>query len=115
MGRPVVPANRGPDAHMRRLFSFTPGQLDILRPQDLSWGDQTILAESSMAAGVLRSFEPDDGVIHVLLIEGLSETALRVCGSDKLTAARLPRGEAIQFQLVRDRQGRACAIDVSLI
>jgi hypothetical protein len=65
-----------------------------------------------MTTAIIRSFEPDRGVAHVLLVGSLSETALRVCGSDKSIIARLPRGEPIQFQLARDRRGRECAIDV---
>ena len=68
-----------------------------------------------MTAGVLRSFEPDEGVVQVLLVDDMSETTLRVRGSDRVTIARLAPGEPIQFHLVRDNQGRTCAIDISLI
>jgi hypothetical protein len=65
-----------------------------------------------MTAGVIRSFEPDQGLVHVLLVGTLCEATLRVRGSDRLLVARLPQGEPIRFELVRDRQGRDCAIDV---
>jgi hypothetical protein len=66
-----------------------------------------------MTAGVFRSFEPDQGLVHVLLVATMSETTLRVRGSDRRTIARLPCGEPISFQLERDRHGRECAIDVA--
>jgi hypothetical protein len=68
-----------------------------------------------MTTAVIRSFEPDRGFVQVLLVASLSETALRVRGSDKSIVARLPRGEPIQFRLARDRRGRECAIDVAPI
>jgi hypothetical protein len=68
-----------------------------------------------MTAAVIRSFEPDQGLVHVLLVGTLSETTLRVSGNDRRTIARLPRGEPISFQLARDRYGRACAIYVTPI
>lgn len=49
---------------------------------------------------VLRSFEPDEGVACVLLVDNMSETILR--GSDRMTIARLACGEPIQFGAVRD-------------
>jgi len=48
-----------------------------------------------MTKPVIRSFEPDLSLVHVLLIETLSEMALRVCGSDRSIVARLERGEPI--------------------
>ncbi len=66
-----------------------------------------------MTTAVIRSFEPDLGSVRVLLVGTLSETTLRVCGSDRSIVARLPAGEPIQFELVRDRHGRDCAIDVA--
>jgi hypothetical protein len=66
-----------------------------------------------MTTAVIRSFEPDLGLVHVLLVGTLSETTLRVWGSDRSTVARLGRGEPIQFELVRDRDGRECAIDIA--
>ena len=68
-----------------------------------------------MTAGILRSFDADHGLVRVLLVGNLSEATLRVRGSDKSTVARVPCGKPIQFELVRDGQGRACAIDVSVI
>ena len=68
-----------------------------------------------MTAGVIRSFEPDEGLLRVLLVNDLSERTLRVRGSDKSIVAHLPHGEPIQFQLVHDCRGRACAIDISII
>jgi|HubBroStandDraft_2_1064218.scaffolds.fasta_scaffold1912901_1 hypothetical protein len=66
-----------------------------------------------MTTAVIRSFEPDRDLVHVLLVGNLSEATLRVRGSDRSIIARLPCGEPIHFQLVRDRQGRQCAIDVA--
>jgi hypothetical protein len=74
-----------------------------------------VQGDAVMTAGVLRSFEPDEGVAGVLLVDNMSETTLRVRGSDRMTIARLACGEPIQFEVVRDGQGRACAIDVSVI
>ena len=68
-----------------------------------------------MATAVIRYFEPDQGLVHVLLVGTLSETSLRVRGSDRSVVARLPRGEPIKFRLARDRQGRACAVDVAAL
>jgi len=68
-----------------------------------------------MTTAVIRSFEPDQGLVHVLLVGTLCETTLRVRGSDKSVVARLPRGEPIQFELARDRHGHECAIDVAPI
>jgi hypothetical protein len=68
-----------------------------------------------MTAGVIRSFEPDQGLVHVLLVGTLCVATLRVRGSDRLVVARLPQGEPIRFELVRDRHGRDCAIDVAPI
>lgn len=39
-----------------------------------------------MTAGVLRSFEPDEAIACVL-VDNMSETTLRVCGSDRMTIA----------------------------
>jgi hypothetical protein len=66
-----------------------------------------------MTTAVIRSFEPDLGLVHVLLVGTLSETTLRVRGSDWSVVARLGRGEPIQFELVRDRHGHECAIDIA--
>jgi hypothetical protein len=66
-----------------------------------------------MTTAVIRSFEPDLGLVHVLLVGTLSETTLRVRGSDRSIVARLGRGEPIQFELVRDRHGHECAIDIA--
>jgi hypothetical protein len=68
-----------------------------------------------MTAAVFRSFEPDQGLVRVLLVATMSETTLRVRGTDRQTIARLPCGEPISFQLARDRYGRACAVDVAPI
>jgi len=68
-----------------------------------------------MTAGVLRSFEPDEGIASVLLVENMSETTLRVRGTDRVTIGRLAPGEPIQFKVIRDSRGRACAVDVSVI
>jgi hypothetical protein len=68
-----------------------------------------------MTTAFIRSFEPDQGLVHVLLVGTLSEATLRVCGSDRSVVARLPPGEPIQFQLVRDRHGRECAIDIESV
>ncbi|HML11149.1 MAG TPA: hypothetical protein VK432_09830 [Stellaceae bacterium] len=65
-----------------------------------------------MTAAIIRSFEPDRGIVRVLLAKTLTEASLRVCGSDKSVIARLPPGEPIEFELVRDRRGCDCAIDV---
>jgi hypothetical protein len=64
---------------------------------------------------VIRSFEPDRGLVDVLLVGTLSEATSRVRGSDRSTVARLRRGEPIQFELVRDRHGHECAIDVAIL
>ena len=63
--------------------------------------------ELSMTASVLRSFEADEGVAHVLLVKNFTEVALHVRGSDRVTIARLPQGEPIQFEVVHDGQGVA--------
>jgi len=68
-----------------------------------------------MTTAVIRSFEPDRGLVHVLLVGTLSEATLRVRGSDRSTVARLRRGEPIQFELVRYRHGHECAIDVAIL
>ena len=66
-----------------------------------------------MTTAVIRSFEPDRGLVHVLLVGALSETILRGCGGDRSIAACLPAGEPIELELVRDRHGRERAIDVA--
>jgi len=68
-----------------------------------------------MTTAVIRSFEPDRGLVHVLLVGTLSEATLRARGSDRSTVARLRRGEPIQFELVRYRHCHECAIDVAIL
>jgi hypothetical protein len=68
-----------------------------------------------VVSGVVRSFEPDQGLVCVLLVEDLCEKTFRVRGSDRSTVAHLLRGDPIQFQLARDRRGRTCAIDIRII
>jgi hypothetical protein len=68
-----------------------------------------------MVAAVIRSFEPDQGIMRVLLVGTMSETALRVRGSDRRTIARQPQGKPISFELARDRYGRDCAVDVAAL
>ena len=69
----------------------------------------------TVTAAILRSFEPDRGIVRTLLAKTLTETSLRVCGSDKSVIAHFPLGELIEFELVRDRHGRDCAIDIAPI
>jgi hypothetical protein len=73
------------------------------------------MGDAAMTAGVLRSFEPGEGIANVLLVDSMSETTLCVRGSDRVTIASLACGEPIQFEIVRDGQGRVCAIGVSVI
>jgi hypothetical protein len=68
-----------------------------------------------MSTAVIRWFEPDQGLVHVILAGALSEVPLRVCGSDRSIVARLQPGEHIRFNLARDRNGCGCAIDVAPI
>jgi hypothetical protein len=97
----------------------------LLIPLDILWPSRSLLlrrgerARSNgvlqVTAAIIRSFQPDSGIVRVLLAKTLTETSLRVRGSDKSVVARLPLGEPIEFELVRDRRGRDCAIDVAPI
>jgi hypothetical protein len=66
-----------------------------------------------MTTAIIRSFEPDKGLVCVVVSGALAEVQLRVCGSNKSVVARLPPGQHIRFNLVHDRNGRGCAIDVA--
>jgi hypothetical protein len=68
-----------------------------------------------MTAAVIRSFEADKGLVRVVVAGALSETPLRVRGSDCRTVARLRRGQHIRFSLVIDCTGQGCAVDISAI
>jgi hypothetical protein len=58
-----------------------------------------------MTTAIIRSFEPDKGLVRVIVTGAPAEVPLRVCGSDKSVVACLPRGQHICFNLVRDRNG----------
>ncbi|HXP05999.1 MAG TPA: hypothetical protein VN808_17930 [Stellaceae bacterium] len=66
-----------------------------------------------MTTAIISSFEPDKGLVRVVVAGALAEVPLRVCGSDKAVVARLSRGQHIRFNLVQDRNGQGCAIDVA--
>ena len=68
-----------------------------------------------MATAVIRSFERDTGLVHVIVTGALAEVSLRVCGSDKSIVARLQPGQHIRFNLTRDQHGQGCAVDVTPI
>lgn len=66
-----------------------------------------------MPTAIIRSFEPDKGLVRVVVTGALAEVPLRVRGSDKSVVARLPRGQHIRFHLAHDQNGHGCAIDVA--
>ena len=68
-----------------------------------------------MTAAVVRAFEADKGLIHVIIAGALEEIPLRVSGSDRKVVAHLQRGRHIRFNLTIDRNGFGCAVDVSTI
>ena len=69
----------------------------------------------AMTAAVVRAFEADKGLIHVIIAGALEEIPLRVSGSDRKVVAHLQRGRHIRFNLTIDHNGFGCAVDVSTI
>jgi len=51
-----------------------------------------------MTTAVIRSFKPELGLVR---------------GSDRSIIPRLERGEPSQFELVSDRHGQGCAVDIA--
>lgn len=69
-----------------------------------------------MITADIRHFERDHGLVVVKLADPhVPELALRVCGSDRSTLARLGPGETIQFDIACDRRGHPVAFDISAI
>ena len=52
----------------------------------------------AMTTAVIRSFKPELGLVR---------------GSDRSIVPRLERGEPSQFELVSDRHGQGCAVDIA--
>ena len=65
-----------------------------------------------MTMAVLRSFNRDRGLIIVRVEGRSSDVALRVCGSDRSTTAKLPPGHMIRFDFACNREGQVFAIDI---
>lgn len=68
-----------------------------------------------MTTAVIRSFNPDHDLV-VVKVEGRApDVALRLCGSDKSTVAKLRPGQRIRFDFQCGRHGQVFAIDVTPI
>ena len=68
-----------------------------------------------MTTAIIKYFKRDESLVVVRVAGTALDVALRVCGTDRSTAAKLVPGETISFAIARDRRGCAVAIDVTSI
>ena len=73
----------------------------------------TVNGANPMTTAVLRSFNPDQGIVTVKVDGRSPDVALRVCGSDRSTILRLSPGHRISFEFACNRHGQVFAIDVT--
>jgi hypothetical protein len=68
-----------------------------------------------VTTAIIKYFKRDESLVVVRVAGTALDVALRVCGTDRSTAAKLVPGETVSFDIARDRRGCAVAIDVSSI
>ena len=68
-----------------------------------------------MTTAIIKYFKRDESLVVVQIAGTALDVALRVCGTDRSTAAKLVPGETISFDIARDRRGCAVAIDIAPI
>jgi hypothetical protein len=68
-----------------------------------------------MTTAVITSVRPHHGLVIVKVDGKAPDVALRLCGSDRSTVAKLRSGQKIRFNFQCDGQGNVFAIDVTAI
>jgi len=71
------------------------------------------LKDTVMTTAVIKSFKADRGIVIVKVDERSPGVALRLCGSDRTTVAKMLPGQRIQFEFACDRKGNVFGIDVT--